>query len=124
MAYGFGRLDPFGHLTARTLVQTWLGALFAIHCLWILSALFMGTRFGLALLAAMWLGLAGALLLSHPAAKLVVLGAWVGWWSYRFLRWPGLHPGIVLMMVTSAYVVVRTVFAWRRGGVTQKTGAA
>ena len=26
MAYGFGRLDPFGHLAARTLVQSWLGA--------------------------------------------------------------------------------------------------
>jgi hypothetical protein len=54
MACILEKLDPFGHLSARTLLQSWLGSLVGIHCLWILIPLFMGQWLDLAYVAALF----------------------------------------------------------------------
>ena len=109
-------LDPFGRLSPPCLVQTWLTTLIGFHCLWVLASLVMGRWMDLVYYTAMLGGLVVAVLASHPALKVGLLAAWVGWWTYFFARWPGLHPGIVLMMGMSAYVAARVAWAWRREG--------
>jgi hypothetical protein len=117
MSQRWRRLDPCGHLPAPFLLQAWLGSLLGLHVVFALFALGFGRVWELAILAAMAGGLGLALWLSHPAAKLALLGAWAGWWTLRFALWPGVHLGVVLMLVTSLYVAVRVAWAWRREGV-------
>lgn len=116
MGDGFGRFDPIGHLGARRLLQTWLGVLVVLHCLWALVALLAGRWGDLAYLAVMLGGLVAAYELSHPAAKLGLLGAWVGWWLVRFIRWPEPAFGFFLLMLASLYVIARVAHAWRVEG--------
>jgi hypothetical protein len=110
------RLDPFGHLSAPYLAQTWLGLLLAFHGLWLLVALVLSRTEDLPYLAALASALALAAACSHPAAKSTLLGAWVLWWAYRLAGSPGLHAGLVVLMAMSIYVTARLVLAWRRQG--------
>jgi hypothetical protein len=110
------RLDHFGHLSAPFLLQGWIGGMLVLHGISLAFALFLYGPPDRAILAALVAGLALAGAARHPAVKLALLAAWVGWWTYRFAYWPGFDFAIALMMAMSLYVIARVALAWGRDG--------
>jgi hypothetical protein len=108
--------DPFGHLSARTLLQTWLGSLVVLQCLWLLGSLFLGGWRELAVRAALLAGLGVAWAALHPAAKLCALAAWM---ATAIVTGGQVHLGLALLMGMTAYVMARAAFEWRRRGASE-----